>query len=323
MNARLVVRLITCLALLGLATAGCAPARPAGESAKTVRLMAIGNSFSWQGTTYLREMAKNGGHKLVWGHAQIGGASMDKHVAAARAHDADPKDPRGKPYKISLPSGKTRMESLQEVLQSQDWDYVTIQQASLQCADPLSYRPGAEQLLDYIHKYAPHARVVLHETWAYRDDDPLFDEETNQEEMYQHLHQIYANLQRELGAVRIIPTGTAFQNARRDPRWQLEVQQDVDWDSFVPPDLPSQVHSLNVGYYWIKEKGKAPKFAFDGHHLSPAGKYLASAVWYEVFFGDARYDKIIPEGLSAEDAAFLREIAHKTVQAQHAAPLGR
>ena len=60
------------------------------------------------------------------------------------------------------------------------------------------------------------------------------------------------------------------------------------------------------------------KLVLDGHHANGAGEYLGSCVWYEFLFKDdvTKLTSYLPRGLTAEQAASLRKIAHETVAAQ-------
>jgi len=288
--------------------------RPGRRAKKTVCLMAIGNSFSNDATKYLSRLAEAGGHKLVFGHAMIGGCSLEKHWRLAQKHEADADDPEGRPYQVRRSDGSVKSVSLKELLQSRSWQYVTIQQVSNESYKVTSYRPYARKLADYVRQHAPQAELVIHETWEYRVDHPLYSEKRlTPERMYEGLHSAYAKIAGELGVKTIIPVGSAFQNTRNDPRWVMDIELDVDRAAFQPPALPRQVRSLWVGYYWSK-KTNPPSLGHDGKHASTAGRYLGAAVWYEVFFGDVREVEYVPRGLAKQDAVLLREIAHKTVR---------
>src|SRR5690606_17067374 len=113
----------------------------------------------------LPDLAKEGGHELVIGRAELGGCSLERHWNHAAAAEADPEDPKGKPYK-----GK----SLKMLLGEGTWDVVTLQQYSLLSGDVNTYRPFAKQLYDYVKKLQPNAEVVFHQTWAYRSDAKAF-----------------------------------------------------------------------------------------------------------------------------------------------------
>jgi hypothetical protein len=47
-----------------------------------------------------------------------------------------------------------------------------VQQASIKSHDLETYRPHMANLVDYIKKYAPKSKIIVHQTWAYRVDDP-------------------------------------------------------------------------------------------------------------------------------------------------------
>lgn len=286
----------------------------AGE-AKTVKLLTIGNSFSANATHYLGDLAKAGGHKLVHQPLVIGGASFQVHAEKAQKHEADAKDKAG-----LYTSGR----GLKESLELDRWDYVTIQQASIKSHDFATYQPHAGWLRDYVAKHAPQARLLVHETWAYRKDDPRFTkpstaagEPKTQEEMYNGLRAAYDKIAAEFHA-RIIPTGDAFHLADTDKTWAYQTDTSFDPKTAKQPALPDQTHSLHVGWRWAKPKTGGPvALGMDGHHANMAGEYLGACVWYEVLFGESAVgSSFIPKGLDASYARFLQETAHRAVAAR-------
>lgn len=286
----------------------------AGE-AKTVKLLTIGNSFSANATHYLGDLAKAGGHKLVHQPLVIGGASFQVHAEKAQKHEADAKD------KVGL---YTSGRGLKESLELDRWDYVTIQQASIKSHDFATYQPHAGWLRDYVDKHAPQAKLLVHETWEYRKDDPRFTkpstaagEPKTQEEMYNGLRAAYDKIAAEFH-VRIIPTGDAFHLADTDKTWAYQTDTTFDPKSAKEPALPDQKHSLHVGWRWAKPKNGGPAaLGMDGHHANMAGEYLGACVWYEVLFGESAVgSSFIPKGLDAEYARFLQETAHRAVTAR-------
>jgi len=286
----------------------------AGE-AKTVKLLTIGNSFSANATHYLGDLAKAGGHTLVHQPLVIGGSSFQVHAEKAQKHEADPKDKAG-----LYTSGR----GLKENLVLQKWDYVTIQQASIKSHDFTTYQPSAGWLRDYVSKHAPQAKLLVHETWEYRKDDPRFTkpsdkagEPKTQDEMYNGLRSAYGKIAAEFGA-RIIPTGDAFHLADTDPNWAYQTDATFNPKVAKPSELPNQTHSLHVGWRWNKPKtGGALTLGMDGHHANMAGEYLGACVWYEVLFGENPVgNTFIPQGLDPKDALFLQETAHRAVIAR-------
>lgn len=285
----------------------------AGE-AKTVKMLTIGNSFSANATHYLGDLAKAGGHKLVHQPLVIGGASFQVHAEKAQKHEADPKDKAG-----LYTSGR----GLKENLELDRWDYVTIQQASIKSHDFATYQPYAGWLRDYVAKHAPQAKLLVHETWEYRKDDPRFTkpsgkpgEPTTQDEMHTGLHAAYDKIAAELGA-RIIPSGDAFHLADTDAKWGYQTDTSFDPKAAKQPALPNQTHSLHVGWQWKKQKDGKTTLGMDGHHANMAGEYLGACVWYEVLFGESAVGStFVPKGLDADYARFLQETAHRAVAAR-------
>jgi hypothetical protein len=297
--------------LAALLLASGASARPAA-AAKTVRLLTIGNSFSANATHYLGDLAKAGGNSLVHQPFVIGGAPMEVHWTHIQANEKDPKDP----------AGLYGTRSLGATLGSNDWDYVTIQQASIKSHDVETYRPFAAQLQGYVKKHAPKAELLIHQTWAYRVDDPRFSakapaagEPRSQEEMYAQSAAAYKTIAAELG-VRRLPVGDAFHLADTDPRWGFKPDLKFDRASAAAPALPDQTHSLHVGYKWTTSKDGKTTLTMDGHHANAAGEYLGACVWYEVLFKESVVgNAFAPKDMSSEDAAYLQGVAHRAVEA--------
>lgn len=81
--------------------------------------------------------------------------------------------------------------------------------------------------------------------------------------------------------------------------------------SAVFPALPNQANSLHVGYRWSAEK----KLGMDANHANVAGEYLGALVWYGFIFNESPERlSFVPPGISAEFAAYLRQVAWKIVQ---------
>jgi hypothetical protein len=282
----------------------------AGEP-RTVRLLTIGNSFSANATRHLKDLAKAGGHTLVHNSLVIGGASFQVHADKLKME------------------GKARLyangKDLVANLTADTWDFVTIQQASIKSHDYATYQPYAGILRDVVVKHAPQAKLLIHQTWAYRVDDPRFKvkdpkpgEPRTQEEMYRGLTAAYDRLATEFGA-KIIPVGDAFFRADTDSqRGYRPDTKPFDTKTARRPLLPDQSHSLHVGWRWAKPKGgQEVTLGMDGHHANQAGEYLGACVWYEILFGESAVgSRFIPKGLDPAHARFLQETAHQAVQSR-------
>jgi len=305
------MRLFRSTAALAAALLWTFSAADAAPRPKTVRLVTIGNSFSGNATHYLGDLAKTAGHTLVHQPMSIGGASMEVHWTKIQANEKNPEDP----------AGLYGTKSLSAVLKTDDWDFVTIQQASIKSHDVDTYRPFAADLQKYVKKHAPKAELLLHQTWAYRCDDPRFGpkgakgEPESSDAMHAQLSAAYLSIAKELG-VRRIPVGDAFHLAESDPKWGYKRDAAFDFSKPVAPALPDQTHSLHVGYRWSTAKDGKQTFGMDGHHAGIAGEYLGACVWLEMLFKESPVgNSFVPKGLTAEDAKFLQDAAHRAVTA--------
>ncbi len=282
---------------------------------KTVKVLAVGNSFSANALRYFSDIVKASGNTTVAMNAMIGGCDFERHMRHADAFEANPDDPAGRPY-----AGK---KSLKDLLTAQPWDYVTIQQASPKSFRPETFHPHVDRLVAYIKKYAPQAEIVIHETWAYRDDHRWFtehekyqDQPVNRDVMYKGVRAAYDGLAKETG-FRMIPCGDAMELARLDPEWGGFVPDAAfDPKTAVYPALPArEKRSLHSGYSWKKNE-KTGKYSLgkDAFHANTQGEYLQGCVWLEFFFGQSAVGNgFTPKGMSAADAAILQKVAHRAV----------
>ena len=60
--------------------------------------------------------------------------------------------------------------SVREVLKSDTWDAITLQQGSHESFNFDNYTPYIECVADYVKKYSPKSKILLHKTWAYPDN---------------------------------------------------------------------------------------------------------------------------------------------------------
>lgn len=310
---------------------GCATPTPAPRH---VRIFAYGNSFTYNATLYLPDLVKAAPYgdtlriETVW----LPGASLewlwnaieifeDERAAGATQHVCRKDKPCG-----SCGHGRPGDKGVSEWLAGETWDYVTLQQYSQLSARPESYQPYLANLCAYIRKHAPGAEIVLHETWAYRADDPYHAKhKTTEAGMYRGLRQAYEGAAAEC-RLRLLPVGDAFWAAYHEtPAWRGAFP-DPGFDyqaGFVYPALPDQARSLHQGYRWSQDpKSQAWRLGADMRHAGPAGSYLAGCVWYEFFFRRSVLgNSFHPPEVSAADAAILQRIAHRIVSEGWRPPL--
>lgn len=249
------------------------------SEAKTLRILAIGNSFSRDAIEQnLHELAAADGDTAIIGNLYIGGCSLERHVNNIR------EDKHDYVYRKIGADGK-RVErtkvSVADALAEEPWDYVSVQQASPFSGMYDKYEPYLPELLKYVKDRTPKkTKQIIHQTWAYQQGAPhtgFNNYESDQIKMYKAI--VDANNRAAgLGKIKIIvPSGTAIQNART---------------SFIGDNMNR-----------------------DGYHLDFAhGRYTAACTWYEKLFGkDVTRNSYMPEGMSPDVAAVARCAAHAAV----------
>ena len=181
---------------------------------KTLRVLMIGNSFSQSVLHYLPTIAKSDSSvKLTIRNAYIGGCSIQRHL---KEYDTSAKNPEHRPYVTNLPIDgiKGNKVSLQECLKADQYDIVSIQQASRDSWKADTYAADADRLIAIVREYQPKAEIVGHQTWAYRADSkailPGGSFKMTQLEMHNHITDCYKVLA-EKHSLRIIPVGNAVQ----------------------------------------------------------------------------------------------------------------
>ena len=124
-----------------------------------MKILSIGNSFSQDAHRYLHRLAKADGCAIKTVNLYIGGCSLESHYINMLDDNAA--------YDFEFNGERTGIKvSIRQALVSDSWDYVTLQQVSHRSAMPESYFPYIEALADYVRKYCPHTRILIHETWA-------------------------------------------------------------------------------------------------------------------------------------------------------------
>lgn len=244
------------------------------------RILAIGNSFSEDATTYLHDIAQCGHIETTVVNLYIGGCSLYKHWQNATGDRAD--------YQYQLNGSATdRMVSIREALQEGDWDVITLQQASHDSGLEETYDPYLEQLSGYVRQYAPGAKQIIHQTWAYETDSthPAFEKYgKSQKQMYEALRAAYQKAAERIG-VALIPCGDVIQALRGHREF----------------DYPHGGQSL----------------CRDGFHMHLIyGRYATAATWFEsILKGDITENPFLPPSPDSPVNARLIQVIAQTVHA--------
>ena len=188
----------------------CIAADDAG-TARPLKVLMIGNSFSISNTRQMPQVAASMGKRLDLASLYIGGCSLERHwrnVEAAATNAAF------RPYRFDrIVDGKHVVRkgaaNIPDALAMDRWDVVTLQQASHFSWDEATYHPWGDSLVAKIRELAPQAKIVVQETWSYPPwDKRLGKFGFGQGEMYKRLHDAYAAFAAKYG-FDVIPVGTA------------------------------------------------------------------------------------------------------------------
>lgn len=240
-------RIVLHAMLLFLIFPSTVAAQESGPCDGVVRILAVGNSFSRDAIEQnLYEIAAAAGVKCEIGNLYVGGCSVERHVENLRT------DAAMYEYRHIYPDGRivdTPGVTMREGLCSAEWDYVSVQQASHFSGfyDTYALLP---ELMEYIRAHCPTAEIVFHQTWAYAadsDHEGFAGYDRDQRTMYQSIMTVVERVTAENGIRKVIPAGTAIQNAR----------------------------ATGIGDHLNR----------DGYHLNALGRYIAACTWAEVLLG--------------------------------------
>ena len=234
-----------------------------------MKILSIGNSFSQDAQRYLHRLAKAEGENIKTVNLYIGGCSLRQHYLNILDDCAA--------YDFEFNGEKTGIKvSIRQALASDEWDYVTLQQASNRSGKADTYGPYLSTLADYVRKYCPEAGLLIHQTWAYEAESERLYKlgyETP-EQMFADIRNAYHQAAKAIGAEGIIPSGEAMLGALHNGL------EKVHRDTF--------------------------------HASLGAGRYLLALVWYKLLTGkDVTGNAFseVDEPISAQE----REIIIETV----------
>lgn len=271
------LRIIT-LAILFLATPFASSAFT--DSGRVVRVLAIGNSFSCDAVEeHLYELTKAAGRKIIIGNAFIGGCTLSMHNDNATHNKASYNySKRTADGHYTLMKGVT----LETALLDEDWDIITVQQQSGLSGIYSSWEKDLPDLLNYIKStVSSYVSFMIHQTWAY-DESFMHNDfqrySCNQDNMYHAIVSSVASASRLARIRKIIPSGTAIQNARTTP---------------------------------LRDN-----ITRDGYHLSrTVGRYIAACTWFESIFHQCVIgNSYCPDGMSFRNKSYAQRAAHMAVR---------
>ena len=247
---------------------------------KALKILAIGNSFSEDGIeNYLYDLAKADGQQVIIGNMYIGGASVELHVKNSR------EDKASYSYrKVGLDGKKitTKDVSISQAIADEDWDYISLQQASPFSGQYQVIMNNLPELITYVQSLKePHTKLIYHQTWSYQqnsDHKGFANYDNSQSKMYESIAASTKKISKMKDFDMVIPAGTAIQNARTS--------------------------------------SQGDTYTRDGYHLElNYGRFTAACTWFEKLFGkDVRKNAYKPEKVTDKQAAIAKQAAHKAVK---------
>ncbi|MGE4490039.1 MAG: DUF4886 domain-containing protein [Kiritimatiellales bacterium] len=217
------------------------------EPPESLKILAIGNSFSQDALRHVYQIATNAGiREVVLGNLYIGGCPLSRHWKNAETNGTEydyQKNDSGEWH-------SRKNSTLEYGIQDEDWDFISIQQVSSLSGLPETYNSDLNNLIVYINskKTNPDAKLGWQMTWAYQQNSThsgFIKYGKDQMTMYNAIvtavqEKIVPNPSFDF----IIPSGTAIQNMRTS-----DVGDTLTRDGFHM--------SLNLGRYivgmtWVK-----------------------------------------------------------------------
>lgn len=173
---------------------------------KIINILSIGNSFSQDAQRYLNRIAKLDGVELKTFNLYIGGCPLSYHYRNMLSEE--------RKYVLEMNGEYTGFfVSLKEALLNRDWDVITLQQVSSQAPCYDTYQPYLNELAEYIRKYAPKAKLAIHQTWAYEQDSERLNNElgyNDYKDMFADIETAYKKAKEDISAEILIPSGKLF-----------------------------------------------------------------------------------------------------------------
>lgn len=249
------------------------------NNGKTVRILAVGNSFSEDAIEQnLYELAEAEGIRVIIGNLYHPGCSLEQHFNYLSEGKKEYN------YRKIVDGVKTDcpQTTLEYALLDEDWDYVSFQQASHYSGLWNTYMPWLEHVVSYVKKRLRHdTKLMWHMTWAYAADskhDGFKNYGNSQINMYKAILSTTQNVLKTIPFDILIPCGTAIQNAR----------------------------TSTLGDTMNR----------DGYHLQLTyGRYVAACTWFEAIFNrNVKSNTYRPLGVDSRQLHVAKEAAHKAVK---------
>ena len=219
------------------------------EGAPSLKLLTIGSGLANQSANEaLVQMAKAAGHPMVVCNIFEDKASLSKHLRNI-ANNANAYD--YKRIDETLNANNQRNQSLRDVVNNENWDYIAIEESADSAGFQKGYKEVLPELIKQLKEWStnPNLKILIHQPWAYSSTatTPGFKQfDNDQLKMFNSI--VTATQSATNQVTRIVPVGTAIQNARTTYLGESVINGDIE---------------LNA----------------------TSGQYIAAMTWIEVLFG--------------------------------------
>ena len=176
-----------------------------------MKIVSIGNSFSEDAQAYLHALAEQRGIDLTTVNLAIGGCSLQTHYDNMVHNNANYL------YGVNGGAWAEQLVTIKEILETEHFDAMTLQQVSGLSGQYESYQPYLNELAAYVRTLQPGADLYFHRTWAYEIDSGHGDfvrYDRDQDKMYAAICEASASACLVSGAT-LIPAGDVVQTLRR------------------------------------------------------------------------------------------------------------
>ena len=185
------------------------------KSPKSLYILAIGNSFSWDAMEYLYQILQELGYKDIFlGNLYIGGCTLETHANNIT------KNSGAYEYRTNSTGTWTSTNgfSANTAMKERDWDFVSMQQASGSSGMADTYEPYLSTIVEAVKKNCPNAKRMWHMTWAYQGNS-THGEFSKYGKDQMTMYEAIVNCVKTKVVARgdfniVIPCGTAVQNLR-------------------------------------------------------------------------------------------------------------
>ena len=261
------------------------------EPAKTIKVLAIGNSYAVDAVTYLDDIAALENVDLQIRLAQQSGATFTKHWNTWTAETEEGR-------KKYTENGE-KVDIAHFLEDGTEYDFITIQSSILNnTAD--KYLNDADNIVKYIRERQPKAEIVIHQTWSnekgsliegfgkyYNGDRDYMTKQI--EKNTETARKVLATLETDSGLkvsldgkpLRYIPSGDAVTLARQSEMFDTTFTGTSYWD-----DENNYLATENT-----ENSQGVISLHRDSYHMSQRfGRYLIALVWYRCLTGDSVLD---------------------------------